>query len=176
MRHALRVLVQGCALAALVTSTVRAQNIVQTLPAFNGGSNYPFVWPVGTFNYTIPSGHNILWARISGQFGNSVVSSTAAQDLYLDGIKVASCAYQSPTCWQRGPELWSYNFSSSEFGVLADGSASFVSDQTNCCVVRLGATTLEIQTQAVVPEPSTVVLLAGGLVGMLAVVRRRQRG
>lgn len=176
MRRAIRVLVQGFALAAMVTSAARAQNIVQTLPEFNGGGNYPFVWPVGTFNYVIPPGQSILWARISGQFGNSVVQSTAAQDLYLDGIKVASCAYLSPTCWGGGPEAWSYNFSASEFGVLADGSANFVSDQTDCCIVRLGSTTLEIQTQSTVPEPATVALMATGLVGMLAVVRQRQRG
>lgn len=176
MRRVLRVLVQGCALAGMVTSAARAQNIVQTLPEFNGGGNYPFVWPVGTFNYVIPAGQNILWARISGQFGNSLVQSTAAQDLYLDGIRVAGCVYQSPTCWGGGPEAWSYNFSASEFGALADGSANFVSDQTDCCVVRLGTTTLEIQTQPTVPEPSTVALLAIGLVGMLAQVRRRRTG
>ena len=176
MRRIIRVLVQGCALATVLTSAVSAQNIVQTLPEFNGGSNYPFVWAVGTFNYVIPAGHNIMWARVSGQFGNSVVSSTAAQDLYVDGIKVATCVYRSPTCWSGGPEQWTYNFTSSEFGALADGSANFYSDQTDCCVVRLGATTLEIQTQATVPEPSTVALVASGLVGMLALVRRRQRG
>ncbi|MDX2192036.1 MAG: PEP-CTERM sorting domain-containing protein [Gemmatimonadales bacterium] len=168
----------GAALAFVLTTPAAAQ-YSSTLPQFNGTFASSAPWPsfsVGQFGGTPTS--NITFAQISGTFGNSdFATSTGAVDVKLDGILVAQCVVNAP-CWNGGgPYNWSYTFAPSEYSIFADGFANLTADQTAGFVVRLGPTQLTIRydQQTVVPEPSTYALLATGLVGIVAVARKRQQ-
>lgn len=160
------------AIAAMAIATVaQATTIIVSLPEFNGDGTIT-AQTVGTFNFVIPAGEHVVTARIDGQFGNSVTPSTATQTDLLDGVTVANCAGPGNFCWDSGPEAWSHVFFSSELAIFGDGNATLVANQTDCCVVRLGVSTLTLTT-ASVPEPATwgLMIVGFGLVG--ASTRRR---
>jgi len=128
---------------------------------------------IGTFDFTIPTGDQIVGATISGTFGDVNIPTTAVTDLFVDdgNIQVAACDDPSAPCAVGGsPVSWSYTFTDAQFGDLAGGSIDFTAIQNSFAAVVVGAPTLDIQT---VPEPSSIFTLAGGLLAFAACRRRK---
>ena len=157
----MRRLIMICVLVVLflAPSIAKAdQTIVVTLPEFsspyhNPGTYYdPYL--VGIFNYDL-NGEYIVSANIATTWGNSINPTTAANELKLDGIKFAETT-------DLGAQMVpvSYDFAPSEFSALSDGTAEFVAVQTSEYVIRLGETTLTINT---VPLPGAILL---GILGL----------
>ena len=103
-----------------------------------------------------------------------MASNTALEDIYLDGILVASCSNTTDPCWiAQSPTSWSYVFAPSDYSIFSDGQAVLSITQTGCCVIREGQTTLEVNATAT-PEPASMVLIATGLVGVFGIARRKR--
>jgi hypothetical protein len=139
--------------------------------------------PVGTVNFSVPAGERVVAATISGFWGTSLVpDGTAGVDVRVDGILVAQCVKPSADCWQSAAQQrpWSYTFSATELVAFNDGVASMTAVQTSDISVRLGTSTLIIETGPLpaVPALSTLGLLAliAGLAGAgVFLVRRATR-
>ena len=162
-----------CVLAILIVSSAQAGVTVieLTLPEYSSPYHSPGTYYddylVGTFNFD--SGLPIISATISGQWGNSLSGTTAHNELWLDGIKLADTHDYSPDPYYNGGP-WSYVFNPSELGVLADGIAELHTIQTSEYYVRLGETTLRLE---VIPAPGAI-LLGGIGVGLVGWLRRRR--
>lgn len=153
-----------------------------SLPEFNGtpiGSGGPFPQPsvtIGTFTFFIPAGDVITSAVLTGTFGNSVNSSTAGVDYFLNGLLVAQCIPFSSPCWTGpGPNAWSFTFSPSQLALLGSGSATLTAIQTSQTTIRLGVTNLTVTTTTVVPEPATLIMFGSGLAAIGGIMRRRRK-
>ena len=110
----------------------RADVFTFTLPNFNGSflaPGAPLPAPaqsVGTFNFVIPFGQPITAASLTGTFGNTVASSSAATNLFLDGLLVAQCAPGAACTGASvppGPTPFSFAFSAANLALLTDGAA-----------------------------------------------------
>jgi PEP-CTERM motif len=169
-----QIAVRALATTALLmgaAATASAQ-YTSTLPDFDGnGSNGLVV--VGM--YTLVPSSGINFAMISGTFGNnSGATNTALEDIFLDGVLVASCSSQTDPCW-NSPSItpWSFTLSPSDYSIFSDGQAVLSINQTGCCVIREGPTTLQVNAVAT-PEPASMTLIATGLVGVFGFARRKR--
>ena len=137
--------------------------------------------PIGTFNFTIPTGDNVVGGTISGTFGDVNYSTTTLTDLYVAGlsIEVASCDDFSDPCAAGTVDgslvAWSYTFSATDLHNLAAdfaaGSLDFTAVQNiPFGAVVVGTPILDLQA---VPEPATLATLAGGLLALVALRRRK---
>ena len=135
-------------------------------------------YAVGDFSYDL-TGLDIVSASISGQWGNSLVSHSAHNEMWIDGVLLANTHDYTPDPYDN-PVAWNYTFDVSEFDVLADGLASLSTIQTSEVKVRLAPTTLTIQTTVQttiqtqpVPVPGAFALtgIGASLVGWM---RRRK--
>jgi MYXO-CTERM domain-containing protein len=158
------------ALCAAAPGAARALVITDALPAFDGDCE-PLACEVGLFEYAIPAGQTIVGATLVGSFGNANATSTAPVEVFLDGLTVAECLSGQNCTMSDVPLTWRYVLDAAELPLLADGSAALSALQNGGLLVRLGPTTLRIQT---VPEPSSALLAAAGLLA-LAGRRRRKR-
>lgn len=148
------VIVGATALAAAGAGQASPAFYTWTLPEFSSAGyspDGPFPRPpvtVGTFSFSIPAGEEIVVATISGRFGNSLSSTSAGADLYLNGWPVAQCIRFGP-CYSQGAS-WSYTFRWLAWPLLRHGSAVLTVVQTSEFFVRLAPTTLTIVTR---PSP-----------------------
>jgi hypothetical protein len=170
-REIMKRLLTICVVVGLMLSAGGAQatSISETLGEFSSPyhdyGTYYDDYLVGTFTYDL-MGEIIVSASISGQWGNSAAYTTAHNELWLDAIQLADTHDYSPDPYYTYIVPWSYNFT--DFSVLEDGVAGFHTIQTSEFCVRLGVTTLTIET---VPEPATICLL--GLGGLALLKKRR---
>jgi hypothetical protein len=154
-------------LAFTFCGVARADLLHYTLPeySFDGSAPYPeSEQTVGIFAINAPVGHTIVSAIISGFWGNEAYPySTAGADVMLDGLLVAQCADQDPGCWWNdvAPRAWSYTLTSDQFAQLHDGFATLTVTQTSDYIVRLGSTSLTIETIAVPEAPAITFILMG---------------
>lgn len=131
---------------------------------------------IGTFTFSIPKGDIITGATISGTFGDQNIPVTALTDLFVDGtLEVGACDSTSNPCaagTTDGSLLpWSHTFTTTELGDLAGGSLSFIAVQNSFGAVIVGTPTLDLLVQT--PEPSSIFTLAGGLLALAALRRRK---
>jgi hypothetical protein len=175
-------------LALLAAGSIAAASLVVTFPEVNGPANAsgPFPAPpltIGPRTFTIPGGDRVVSATISGSWGSSLdPNSTSGVTVLLDGFTVATCVKPDPNCWtgQVGPRAWTHVLTDSEKLQLNDGQATLTAVQTSDLAIRMGVTTLLIETApSIVPALSplglALLLVAMAAAGALA-VRRYARG
>ncbi len=165
--------VATCMLAA---GASQAGTLTSTLPSYDGDGVVGATETIGTFDFSVPAGQSVIGATISGFFGHALTPSTAAQEIYADNVLVATCVYLAD-CWtnEEAPLPWSYTFTGAELGIFADGQVVLTDKQTDCCIIRLSETTLQVftDTTPAVPEPETYALMLGGLAVVAWAARRR---
>lgn len=142
---------------------------------------------IGTFSFAIPTGDAVTGATISGTFGDVNVPVTALTDLFvLNGsIAVGQCDATGggtiyPPCAAGTIDgslvPWTYTFSAADLGNLAAaftaGSLDFTAVQNSFGSVIIGTPSLDLQV-APTPEPASLFTLAGGLLAMAALRRRK---
>jgi hypothetical protein len=143
--------------------------------------------PIGTFNFTVPTGEEVTGATISGTFGDENIGVTALTDLFvLDGsIEVGECDTTGggtifPACAAGTIDgslvPWSYTFNATDLSNLgADfsaGSLDFTAVQNGFGAVIVGTPSLDLQVSPT-PEPASILTLAGGLLAIAALRRRK---
>jgi hypothetical protein len=147
---------------------------------YDGSSTFPPASiPIGTFDFTVPTGLQVTGATISGTFGDENIGVTALTDLFVLGgtIEVGECDDPSDDCATGANSLvpWSHTFSSAELTSLATdfsgGSIDFTAVQNSPFgAVVVGGPELDIQYS---PEPASIFTLAVGLLAIPALRRRK---
>lgn len=177
MSKKLHVLAICTFLISNISTVVNAAVFTDTLPevSFDGNAPFPSTeQTVGTFSFLIPDTEVITSAVVSGTFGNNAfIFSTAGFDLFGDGIFLGQCI-EFDDCWSdAGIPLLPFEFILTDLSVLSDGELTLSFIQTSEFIVRLGSTTLTIETRTV-PLPATAPLFAAGLAGIGLVGRRKK--
>jgi hypothetical protein len=175
-------------MATLAAGLAAAATIVVAFPEFDGPPIPDGPFPqspvtIGAQTFSIPAGDRIASAVISGFWGTSTKpDSTAGVTVFLDGVEVARCEKPDTGCWigDMGQRSWQHTFTQPELLPLRDGTATMTAVQTSDLYIRLGVSTLVIETVplAIVPTLSPLGLLAllaaMAVAGMLAVKRYRR--
>jgi hypothetical protein len=147
-----------------MTISANATVINMTLGEFmspDDGIYSDISYNVGTFTFDLMD-LPIISATISGHWGDSLTTTTAHNRLFLDDVLLADTNVYTPDPYNSAYYVpWTYSFS--DFSIFADGQASFWTEQTSHFIVRLGETTLTLET---VPEPATILILGSGLFGL----------
>ena len=163
------------AAAALAAGLASAATVLVAFPEVNGppftvSGPFPQLLNVATRTFTVPDGERVVSASISGHWGSSGdPNSTAGVVVSIDGIEVASCAKPDPSCWtgDSGQRPWSHVFTAEEMLTLNDGAATMSAVQTSDERVRLGVSTLIIETA---PPPVVPTLSPAGLGALLTLM------
>jgi hypothetical protein len=141
-----------------------------TLPAFfNAGADTP-PFPtetIGTFT-GLPQSF-VVGATISGFFGTPDSQSSAAVELFLDGLLVAQCDDGDACNNGTGIVPWSFTLTAPELALVTDGSATLTGVQTGIGQINIDVTTLALT----VAEPANLAWLSLPLIAVAA--RRRRR-
>lgn len=155
-----------------LSGAAQAATLTDTLDEFSFDGQPPFptaVQTVGTFRFD-PMGERIVSASISGSFGNSLSASTAPFQLFADGDFIGECLTSDP-CFVAPADA--FQFTLSNLSILLDGEVVLSLFQTAQSVVRLGQTTLSVETApSPVPLPAAGWMLVAGLAGFGAVRKR----
>jgi hypothetical protein len=166
----------------IVTPTFDASNTSPDTTDYEGpffdGSASPYDLTIGTFHFSIPTGAEVTGGTISGTFGDANSNpGTALVDLFVLGgtIEVGECDSDGDPCAAGTLDgslvPWSYTFDAAQLGdFVSSGSLDFTAIQTGFGVTVVGTPTLDIQ---VTPEPASSFTLAGGLLAIAALRRRK---
>jgi hypothetical protein len=161
-------------------SNANAATIKVTLPEYSGVDLSAGPFPelnIGTFDFTsqLTPGEHIVSAKISGQWGNSTLFTSAHNYISIDDIIVAySGEPKYYNVFNTAFTPWSYDFEKSELSIFNEGKAVMKSQMLSPFIVRLGETTLELTTEPTpAPEPSSMVLGLMGLSSMLGLRRKK---
>jgi len=164
--------VLAAALVCLVSTTSAKADVIDlTWVEQNGTGTLPFTIDAGPLTFTIPSGQSIVSAVFTSTLGNSTVPNTAVMNVFVNSVLVGTCAEGDPVCANStSPIPFTYTFTAADLLTLAGGVADLTITQTDCCVIRLGASELVITTApTAAPEPGTLALMGFGLLGLAAI-------
>lgn len=147
-------------------------------PFFDGTAS-PYDITIGTLNFTVPANEYVTGGTISGTFGDANYSGTALVDLFVLGgsTEVGECDSDTAFCALGTPDgslvPWSYTFDAAQLGdFVSSGSLDFTAVQTGFGVTVVGTPTLDLAV-APTPEPASIFTLAGGLLAIAALRRRK---
>jgi hypothetical protein len=153
-----------------------------------GQFSFPAFEPTGSFEaFEIPEGEEIVSASLlmlAGAWDVGTDPVGGANQLLLDGMAVPTSFFSLFTI-NNGPEPAgnviegrSITLDSAFFALLSDGAVSLngtrLSEELGSGSFQIDFLRLDIETAAVVPEPTSTVLLGTGLAA-LAVLRYRRR-
>jgi hypothetical protein len=175
-------------LAAMMASGLAsAATITLTFPQVDGpdlpfGPYSPAIVGVPQ-TFTIPPGERIMAATASGKWGSTAYPyGTAGVNVYVDDVLVAKCIADQSDCYVYnavGERSWSHQFTDNELERLSDGAVTMTQLQTTGNIVRLGASSLVIET-GVPPVPALSPAGLGALLALMLgtgalLLRRRAR-
>lgn len=169
---------KNAALALAMAATAgfgHAGVVVSTLDDFSTGFDsapWNFIGSLDVGRFEFSSGGNILSAKLTGTFGNTLSNSSTEAAVFGDGVEVATCNLFED-CWFGADPLvsFSYTFSLADLALLQDGVFELTVDKRDTGAVHLGSLRLEITND--VPEPVSAALVLAGLAGLGWSRRRR---